>query len=115
MAIGTESPQKFSLFFLVFFLSQRMEVLLPGPVMAGDILHASAKNKGIEGLLQLEPMWERETPRVVQQETSFRHILQGGIIPSIRLLSPRVGGGVTGAGSNPRNLGSKGEKIWRDS
>lgn len=75
-----------------------MEVLLPGPVMAGDILHASAKNKGIKGLLQLEPMWERETPRVVQQETSFRHILQGGIIPSIRLLSPRVreGGGVRG-------------------
>lgn len=78
------------------------------------------KNKGIKGLLQLEPVRERETPHVVQQETSFRHILQGCIIPSIRLLSPRVGGeggesGDTGAGSNPRNLGSKGEKIWMDS
>lgn len=51
------------------------------------------KNKGIKGLLQLEPVWERETPHVVQQETSFRHILQGCIIPPIhRLLSPRVGG-----------------------
>lgn len=38
-------PLRNSGFFLVFSLSQRMEVLLPGPVMAGDILHASAKKQ----------------------------------------------------------------------
>lgn len=30
-----------------------MAVVLPGPGMAGDILHASAKKEGIKGILSL--------------------------------------------------------------
>lgn len=47
--LSAPCPLRNSVFIPVFVLSQRMEVVLPGPVMAGDILHASANKGALRG------------------------------------------------------------------
>lgn len=51
------------------------------------------QQKYLEGkvILRRGLVWARQTSRILQQETSFWHFLQGSIIPSIRLLRIRAG------------------------